>query len=270
MSTWAITAKTCRTCAGKFLPSHWSQARCGECLSSCSVDGCVRPVKSNGLCGAHASRLRLSGAVGTEEIGSPRYVGVRAPRRPSQTQICRQCQKSFTRNYSLIKHAGDGANLFCSKSCYNAFRSIAPTITCAYCKKVALVSKNRSGRNGMRFNKNQKYCSLKCAHESSRIGWKVDKNGYRYKTVGGKQQFEHRIVMAETLGRSLLQTETVHHKDGNRSNNDPSNLELWSSRHGKGQRVSDKIAFCKSFLTEHGISVPVLDVSAYLSGQLAA
>jgi len=38
---------------------------------------------------------------------------------------------------------------------------------------------------------------------------------------------EHRLVMEKKLGRFLQPTEVVHHKDDNRQNNDPSNLELF-------------------------------------------
>lgn len=45
---------------------------------------------------------------------------------------------------------------------------------------------------------------------------------------------QHRKVMAEHLGRPLRRGEQVHHKDGDRSNNDISNLELRIGSHGSG------------------------------------
>lgn len=43
---------------------------------------------------------------------------------------------------------------------------------------------------------------------------------------------EHRLVMARHLNRPLRNTETVHHIDGNRQNNDINNLQLRQGQHG--------------------------------------
>lgn len=41
--------------------------------------------------------------------------------------------------------------------------------------------------------------------------------------------YEHRLIMEKQIGRYLEKHEHVHHKDEDRANNDPSNLELCSS-----------------------------------------
>lgn len=55
----------------------------------------------------------------------------------------------------------------------------------------------------------------------------VDKQGYAVDISDRSNKiYQHRKVMEQYLGRKLLSEEIVHHIDGNKLNNDISNLEL--------------------------------------------
>lgn len=66
---------------------------------------------------------------------------------------------------------------------------------------------------------------------------------------------EHVFVMSNHIGRPLHKKETVHHKNGIRNDNRIENLELWSNSHPYGQRVEDKINWCKEFLGNYGFDI---------------
>lgn len=152
-------------------------------------------------------------------------------------KACKFCEQTFKSQGRL----GNGA-IYCSIKCHNAAKGIL-TRECLLCKKVYKPNNNNSA---------QKYCSHKCSEIGSLgarperyIGAIKTKQGYTMVRISDDSPYvslrnkigyvlEHRLVMSEMIGRAMAATEQVHHKDGVRSNNNSSNLELRVGNHGSG------------------------------------
>jgi len=80
-------------------------------------------------------------------------------------------------------------------------------------------------------------------NKNSGNGW-INASGYREIRVNGKTTKEHRHIMEQHLGRKLLATELVHHKNGIKTDNRIENLEIqeWDEHtieHHKGSTRSE-------------------------------
>ncbi len=88
------------------------------------------------------------------------------------------------------------------------------------------------------------YCSSRCAlaavrtpeHQRAAAKKAALANIAKYRGTGTRGyvkeygRHQHRVVMERVLGRKLRRGEIVHHKDHNKKNNHPSNLEVLKSQ----------------------------------------
>lgn len=82
-------------------------------------------------------------------------------------------------------------------------------------------------------------------------GYIDPRDGYVYQSVGGRPRSQHRLVMAQHLGRDLYSNETVHHRNGVRHDNRINNLELRVGSHGPGITIPDAIAWAEEILRRY-------------------
>jgi hypothetical protein len=162
---------------------------------------------------------------------------------------CRYCAKEFVNRRA---YCSDG----CIKKYHqNSRKTKSPEV---YRRRLDLANKKR--RDKVRIRRGLPLDTPSLTPQNGK-GWKM-KEGYKQlllkdhpNTAKNGYVMEHVVVMSNHLGRPIRKGETVHHKNGIRHDNRIENLELWSNSHPYGQRIEDKIEWCKEFLDLYGYSV---------------
>ena len=144
-----------------------------------------------------------------------------ANRRPNTT--CKVCTSPM---YRRPKELREGRGRYCSRACRNRAhplpdgRNFGPP---------RMGAANLSWKGGVTLKRPQgNYRGVRYVRCPVEFLSMARADGY---------VMEHRLVMAQWIGRPLLRTEVVNHKDHNPANNARSNLELYPSNgdHKRGE-----------------------------------
>jgi hypothetical protein len=134
--------------------------------------------------------------------------------------ICKNCGKEFYKTRRKGSGTIYNTQELCGRNCKNAW------VSKAYREKHGTPEITRREKRG--------YIVLRIPASSEHNAYEI---------------LEHRYIMQQHIGRDLLSEETVHHVSGTKTDNRIENLELFSSNHGPGQRVVDKVQFAIEILT---------------------
>lgn len=177
---------------------------------------------------------------------------------------CVLCGKTVELNAYMAR-----VTKYCSRECYrNRALKHAREFPCAQCGKPVARNQLKNWRPTT-----ARYCSVACRAIARSKGGSISSQGYRVVSVNGKPVLEHRQIMEKILGRRLLTTESVHHRNGDRLDNDPPNLELWVRVQLGGQRVSDLIDYVVRYhaaavLSTLGVASPTQISASSASGTM--
>lgn len=229
-------ARLCVVCGLEYLPLNGRQRFCSR---KCALIGRAPRTLECPRC--HAMYQARSAS---QKFCSPQCANawLRMHRPPGRrdTVDCVHCAKPFGSQGRRRR--------YCSKACRFAAQRARNPKTCEVC--VAPFGA---------IDQRQRFCSKRCGvigrwmnRGAAAYNWKGGRvaaaRGYvkvrapehpRAKTNKHPYVLEHILVMEKMLGRYLAPNERVHHKNGDRGDNRPENLELWKVKDPLGVRAAD-------------------------------
>lgn len=195
----------------------------------CSIKECGRPLASKGYCATHYSRWRAG-----KPLDAPvqRYV--------RQGDVCsvEGCDRAPRALGLCITHMRRQQTHGTTEQVPHGNRKYAVGQTCLVegCDRQA-ASRGYCMTHAARIWRTGETGPAEIRHRDG-SGWD-HAGGYRVVPTPDGDRLEHRVAMEQMIGRSLRDTEEVHHKNGIRHDNRPRNLELWAIPQPRGQRVRD-------------------------------
>lgn len=261
--------------------------------SECTIDGCSKRVKARGLCAKHYTRLVRHGDPLTEKL-PPVAQGGDVPCAVDGCQRPRYARGWCSMHYARWRTHGDPLTVatrhgvndgpcsidgcdrpadeagMCSN--HNYYRRkygdpltpdqrIKPPVVCSVpdCERKAHRSTGMCPAHTQRVRKyGDPQADKPLRKVAPRHEPRMTKEGYVkvWDESRGCFEFEHRVVMEQMLGRRLRGKETVHHVNGDRTDNRPTNLELWSASQPYGQRVADKLRWAHEIIELYADAPP--------------
>lgn len=213
----------------------------GPTSTACAVDGCTTAVYARGWCERHYRRQLRTGSTDGPAVPGP--CAVEGCDRTAKTRgWCHAHYQRWRRHGSPLP----------DRPLQSGMPSVCTVDGCErspYAKGLCSPHYRRDRSGDLRAND-----PIRVVGTGTWI-----KHGYRYVVVPladrhltrGSVETEHRLVMAQQLGRPLAADENVHHRNGDRLDNRAENLELWSRTQPAGQRVTDLVAHALEILRRH-------------------
>lgn len=220
--------RICATCETPFR-ARTRQFICDGCQVPCSTEGCTRPARRKGLCFGHLNGTFTPQPSGICSVGG-------CGKKTNYRGFCGM------HAYRMRKF-GDVGIATATRKPRGAPCSVDG------CGKLA-VSQGFCGMHWMRVRAHGVPGTPDRLRAVFGTG-SLNRDGYRIVRVNGAPVFEHRHVMETILGRQLREGENVHHRNGQRADNAPGNLELWITKQPAGKRAEDVVQFAVAILKDY-------------------